>query len=238
MRPHAGLTSKLESPAWYARRRQLDPEFPRRMVSLRVTSKRRGPRHELLCAEVRRCSGTRASGGATALSALDSRCLEVPGTIGRPPRSWSHDEPDVETGTANERSSLTRLLALHEVSRKQPVSINIPHAKNHRHDWVGCAVVAYLWPRRELVQLPDSDVLRRALRGSRRIDLFHYRSDKSYPGSVFGHSRAWEHLRSGGVLMSEAFEDNFAFRESADSVGEPAFVPRKSVKAGHFAGVV
>lgn len=266
MRAPAELTSKLETLAWYARRPQLYRELLRRAAALRVSSDKGRARDETIRAEVRSWCETVLRGREEVLSGLGLR-TEVPAVSALFPEAWQYAERSVaacpfkmggpadvdllfhltrecradrivETGVANGWSSLAILLALAERGGSQLVSVDMPYAKNPHDDWVGCAVPAYLRAPWRLVRLPDRDALPRILRELGHIDLFHYDSDKSYDGRIFGYRIAWDHLRPGGLLMSDDVEDNFAFRDFAAEVGQAPLVLKKSVKAGNFAGLL
>ncbi len=259
-------TSKVETLSWYARRPQLYREFIRRVAGFRVSSTRQAERDERLRREVRSwCEGVLVD-ASKALGALGID-PNIPTVAELFPNEWGYAERSVaacpfkmggpadvdllfhltrslpaetvvETGVANGWSSLAILLALNERGNGRLVSIDMPYAKNPHDQWVGCAVPAYARTRWELIRLPDRDALPRKLEELGTIDMFHYDSDKSYRGRRFGYEQAWAHLRPNGLLVSDDIEDNFAFRDFAESVGLPPVVVKKSVKAGNFAGLL
>ncbi len=142
----------------------------------------------------------------------------------------------LETGVAAGWSSLAILLALHEKAGARLVSIDMPYPKRNNEHQVGAAVPVQLRSSWTLIRRPDRDALWSALQSLGEIDLAHYDSDKSPQGRDFAYPLLWEHLRPGGVLLSDDVEDNLSFRNFAERVNRRAWVFRKW--EGNYAGAL
>ena len=140
----------------------------------------------------------------------------------------------VETGVASGWSSLAVLAAMDDLGRGKLASIDMPYHKRNNDPWVGCAVPDSLRRRWMLHRLPDREGLPKALRQLRTLDLAHHDSDKSYEGRMYVYEACWPALRTGGVLLSDDIEDNFAFRHFAERVSRTRYVFLK--KPGSYCG--
>ena len=119
----------------------------------------------------------------------------------------------VETGVSYGWSSAAVLLALHEREEGKLCSVDMPLALNDNSEIQGIAIDPELKNRWSLYCLPDVSGLPRAIaKLGGAIDLAHYDSDKTYWGRQFGYNLIWQHLREGGLLISDDIEDNLFFK--------------------------
>jgi predicted O-methyltransferase YrrM len=146
-------------------------------------------------------------------------------------------ERAIETGVANGWSTLALLLAMHRVPGSRLVSVDMPYAKLGNERFVGCVVAPHLRSPWTLVRKPDRDALPGVLSELGRIDLAHYDSDKTYEGRAFAYPLLWEHLRPGGVLLSDDIEYDDGFQEFSSSVGRRAWVFEKP-RQGNYCGAL
>ncbi len=131
----------------------------------------------------------------------------------------------VETGVAAGFSSHAILLALERNGRGELWSSDFPYVRlPDPARAVGCAVPERLRSRWHLYLRGDVRNLRRIVRETGPIDLFHYDSDKSY----IGRSRALRivepHLRTGAAVVFDDVQDNAFFLDLVRTRGGPARV--------------
>lgn len=133
----------------------------------------------------------------------------------------------VETGVAYGWSSLAILTALSANGSGHLMSVDRPDMSLKDDRFIGCAVPVDLRARWTLQLGVDKDRLPGILdKVGRSLSMAHYDSDKSYLGRAWAYPKIWEHLRSGGVLVSDDISDNLAFRDFSDMVGVPPVVVR------------
>ena len=51
------------------------------------------------------------------------------------------------------------------------------------------------------------------------MDFVHYDSDKSIEGRMFSYPKLWNHLREGGVFISDDISDNEGFKKFCEEMG-------------------
>jgi predicted O-methyltransferase YrrM len=130
----------------------------------------------------------------------------------------------LETGVAYGWSSLTILLSAAGRPRHLLVSVDRPYPRRNNDDHVGCAVPRELRGGWRLIRLADREGVPRALQVLGALDLCHYDSDKSYNGRQWAYPLLWRAVRSGGFFISDDIEDNVAFRDFAEALGEDPVV--------------
>jgi predicted O-methyltransferase YrrM len=124
----------------------------------------------------------------------------------------------VETGVAYGWSSLSILYALKDVKGSKLVSIDMPYPRMNNEDFVGIVVPNKLRSKWKLIREPDRNGITKAIKYfGNKIDLCHYDSDKSYWGRCYGYPLLWNALSPGGIFISDDIQDNFSFREFAES---------------------
>ncbi|APO78935.1 SAM-dependent methyltransferase protein (plasmid) [Rhizobium etli 8C-3] len=124
----------------------------------------------------------------------------------------------VETGVALGDSSLAILASVSKRSGGKLVSVDRPYLRLGSEKHVGAAVPLHLRSCWELIREADRSGIGKALGRLHPLDMCHYDSDKSYSGRMFGYSRLWQALRSGGVFISDDIQDNLAFFHFSETV--------------------
>lgn len=141
----------------------------------------------------------------------------------------------LETGVAFGWSTLALLLAINEQANSHLVSVDMPYPSRENDLYVGGVVPNQLRKNWTLLRLADREGLPKALKTLGSVDLAHYDSDKSYAGRMWSYAKIWEHLRPGGLLISDDIRDNFAFRDFAESVYLAPLIAKTS---GRYIGVL
>lgn len=142
----------------------------------------------------------------------------------------------VESGVAYGWSSLAILLAIKDTDGATLISNDMPYIKMDNDDFVGCVVPGSLRSKWELQRMPDVTGLPMAFKKlNRSIDLFHYDSDKSYTGRMWASPIIWNHLREGGLFVSDDINDNLAFKHFSETVGREAVIIEH---LGKYVGVI
>src|SRR5690606_3285080 len=119
------------------------------------------------------------------------------------------------------------------------ISTDVPYVGRHNEPYVGCVVPEHLRSKWTLIRRPDRDALPGARTRVGTIDLCHYDSDKSYDGRAWAYRLLWQHLRPGGILISDDVQDNRAFRDFVEEVGiQPVVVARQASSTIAFSGAV
>ena len=92
------------------------------------------------------------------------------------------------------------------------------YPKMGNEQWVGVVVPEELRRNWTLLRQPDRYGVARAIAiHAASIDLCHYDSDKSYYGRQWAYPRLWRSLRARGIFISDDIQDNFAFKDFAES---------------------
>ena len=125
----------------------------------------------------------------------------------------------IETGVAYGWSSLALLLAIHDQAGASLVSTDMPYVKMNNERWVGCTVPDELRRHWTLIRRADRQGIPKAIRLLPEIDLCHYDSDKTYQGRMWAYPKLWNHLRPGGVFISDDIGDNLAFKNFSETLG-------------------
>lgn len=257
----SSAVSKVQTIAWFARRPSLYREALRRIIGFNLTTTRSVARATKTRVEEQRWCAAHESDVADLLSALGLPPLEAVSDrfsdefaeatavakrldMGGPAHidllhHLSRHLPAntvIETGVAAGWSSLAILLALQDRPGASLQSTDMPYPKRGNADQVGAVVPARLKDPWTLYRLADRDALPKALRRIESLDLAHYDSDKSHRGRSYAYALLWQHLRDGGVLISDDIEDNAAFREFAQRVERKCWVMRKA--ADNYAGIL
>jgi hypothetical protein len=94
----------------------------------------------------------------------------------------------------------------------KPVSI-IPKEKN-----VGFAIPPWLKHRWHLILGNSRETLPKLLNELKTIDIFLHDSEHTYDHMMFEYHEAWNHLKSGGLLLSDNVFMNRAFEDFAKEV--------------------
>lgn len=149
-------------------------------------------------------------------------------------------ESALETGVAYGFTSLAMLLSL----RKRDgtlYSVDMPYPGHENTSYVGSVVPDELRSRWELYRYPDYIGLRKVFKEAAKFDIIHYDSDKSYEGRAWAYPLIWEHVRSGGLFVSDDIGDNTAFRDfSFDRNIEPlvAYAPGSGNSGERYVGIL
>jgi predicted O-methyltransferase YrrM len=109
----------------------------------------------------------------------------------------------VETGVARGYSTAVALQAMHDLSRGQLFSVELPRLVDDPEGAVGSAVPDDLKARWQLTLGPSSAVLPRVLREASPVDIFLHDSDHTYASQIYEYRTAWPHIRRGGLLLSD-----------------------------------
>lgn len=132
----------------------------------------------------------------------------------------------LETGVASGWSSLAILLGMENNRTGTLVSIDRPDMQLPDDNRIGDAVPDRLRARWRVHLGVDRDRLPEALTRipAGTLGLVHYDSDKSYYGRAWAYRLIWQHLKPGGLLVSDDIGDNEAFRDFALAVGRAPLV--------------
>lgn len=122
----------------------------------------------------------------------------------------------LETGVAYGWSSLATLLSLNKRNGTL-YSSDMPYLAQNGDQYVGCVVPAYLSNNWKLFRSADKESLPQIFKEQAVFDFAHYDSDKSYNGRIWAYNVLWNHIREGGVLMSDDISDNAAFKDFCTS---------------------
>lgn len=146
----------------------------------------------------------------------------------------------VETGVAYGWSSLAILLSLQRRPTARLASIDMPYPERNNDRYVGCVVPDELRSQWTLIRRADRQGLPLAHRALSWWDLCHYDSDKSYAGRMWAYPLLWEHLRPGGLFISDDIDDNVGFADFCAMVGlEPVVAAMPATQRGRkFIGVL
>lgn len=118
----------------------------------------------------------------------------------------------IETGVAYGWSSLAILCFFDNRNSCHLWSVDKPYVGVDNTNWVGCAVPESLKKNWSLLRMADTEGIPKAIKSSEYADFVHYDSDKSIEGRMFAYPRLWNHLKKGGILVSDDIGDNEGFK--------------------------
>ena len=148
-------------------------------------------------------------------------------------------EKVLETGVSYGWSSLAFLLSLKNRKNSQLVSTDLPYLFEDREKYVGCVVPEELKAFWQIIPYADRDSLPKALKLLPKIDIAHYDSDKFYEGRIWAYPKLWNALRPGGILISDDINDDFGFRDFAESIGQkPLIITPENKKENTYVGLL
>lgn len=149
-------------------------------------------------------------------------------------------ERAVETGVAYGWSSLAILLSLQRRPDARLASIDMPYPDRNNDRYVGCVVPDELRAQWTLIRRADRQGLPLAHKTLSWWDLCHYDSDKSYAGRMWAYPLLWEHLRPGGLFISDDIDDNVGFADFCAAIDiEPVIASTPAKQRGRkFIGVL
>lgn len=161
-------------------------------------------------------------GGAGALELIYEAC------------EFSKAENVLETGVAYGWSSLAALLSLKNRSGKL-YSSDMPYLGQDGDRYVGCVVEDELKKHWELIRHADRESLPQIFKMQpQKFDVVHYDSDKSYKGRTWAYHTLFDHLRLGGVFISDDIGDNSAFQDFCE---KKKIIPTIVSFEGKFVGL-
>lgn len=152
----------------------------------------------------------------------------------------------VETGVCNGVSTAFILQALYQNNYGKLYSIDLPEEQGKQYDntyfWdgKGGAVIpkdelpGWLIPdklrsRWELILGKSQDKLPALLKSLGEIDFFMHDSEHSYECMLFEYTEAYKYLRTNGLLLSDDYKANEAFKDFSGSVNKKVYQLNKSV---------
>lgn len=139
-------------------------------------------------------------GGAGALELIYYAC------------EYSQAKNVVETGVAYGWSSFAALLSL-EKRNGTLYSSDMPYLSQDGDQYVGCIVPENLSKFWKLFRHADRESLPKIFKENGSFDVVHYDSDKSYEGRTWAYQELYQHLRKGGVFLSDDIGDNSAYQD-------------------------
>ena len=126
----------------------------------------------------------------------------------------------VETGVASGVSSAYILSALEENNHGELHSIDLP-SRGGESGWLVPDYLRYRW---QLIVGRSSDKLPTLLEKLGTIDIFLHDSDHSYQNMFWEYETAWDHLKTGGILLSHNIDVNNAFSNFCRKTGGQGFL--------------
>ena len=143
----------------------------------------------------------------------------------------------IETGVAYGFSSLAFLQHFMEKEEGNLISVDMPYPWRGNESDVGIVVDKKFYNYWNLIRLPDRNGLKLAIKkiGDKKIDIFHYDSDKSYHGRMYAYNLVWPHIREGGFFISDDIQDNFAFKDFVENNAIDFFIKKFNNK---FIGII
>lgn len=123
----------------------------------------------------------------------------------------------IETGVAYGWSSLASLLSL---SKRNGTlySSDMPYLAQDGDKYVGCVVPEDLKNSWRLYRFADKESLPKIFGENKLFDVVHYDSDKSYNGRMWAYEELYNHLRKGGVFISDDIGDNSAYQDFCEKM--------------------
>ena len=143
-------------------------------------------------------------GGAGALELIYAAC------------EFSKAKNVIETGVAYGWSSLAALTSL-EKRNGTLYSSDMPYLGQDGDQYVGYVVPENLKKNWELFRFADRESLPKIFEKNKEFDVVHYDSDKAYNGMIWAYGELYNHLRKGGVFISDDINDNAAFQDFCQS---------------------
>lgn len=122
----------------------------------------------------------------------------------------------IETGVAYGWSSLAALTSL-EKRNGTLYSSDMPYLGQDGDQYVGYVVPENLKKNWELFRFADRESLPKIFEKNKEFDVVHYDSDKAYNGMIWAYGELYNHLRKGGVFISDDINDNAAFQDFCQS---------------------
>ncbi len=139
-----------------------------------------------------------------------------------------------ETGVAYGWSSFAALMSLQKRDGTL-YSSDMPYLSQDGDKYVGLVVPEDLKKSWRLFRHADKESLPKIFSEASVLDVVHYDSDKSYEGRTWAYGELYEHLRSGGVFMSDDIGDNSAFQDFCESKNiKPTIVEFEGKFVGFF----
>lgn len=130
----------------------------------------------------------------------------------------------VETGVAYGWSSWILLQSI-KSNNARLISIDMPYINMDNDKYVGCCVSEELRDHWTLLRNADRQGIPAALsQFDETIDFCHYDSDKSYSGRMWAYQLLWRHLDTDGIFISDDIQDNIAFKEFCESIGQKPLI--------------
>lgn len=118
----------------------------------------------------------------------------------------------VETGVAYGWSSLASLLSL--VKRNGTLySSDMPYLAQNGDQYVGYVVPETFRVNWKLFRFADKESLPKIFAENVTFDVLHYDSDKSYNGRTWAYEELYNHLKKGGVFISDDIGDNSSYQD-------------------------
>lgn len=160
-------------------------------------------------------------GGAGALELIYAAC------------EFSQATAVIETGVAYGWSSLA---ALQSLQKRQGVlySSDMPYLSQEADQYVGTVVPEDLKQNWKLFRFADRESLPKIFAQQNLFDVVHYDSDKAYEGMFWAYGKLYQHLRQGGVFISDDINDNSAFQDFCET---HAIKPTVVSFEGKFIGI-
>ena len=144
-------------------------------------------------------------GGAGALELIFHAC------------EFTQAKNTLETGVAYGWSSFAALLSL-EKRNGTLYSSDMPYLGQDGDHYVGYIVPEKLKSNWRLFRHADKESLPKIFNESPLMDVVHYDSDKSYEGRTWAYHQLYEHLREGGVFISDDIGDNSAYQDFCEKL--------------------
>lgn len=144
-------------------------------------------------------------GGAGALELIYHAC------------EFTHAKNTVETGVAYGWSSFAALLSL-EKRNGTLYSSDMPYLGQDGDQYVGFIVPENLKSNWKLFRHADKESLPKIFGEASMMDVAHYDSDKSYEGRTWAYHQLYNHLRDGGVFISDDIGDNSAYQDFCEEM--------------------
>lgn len=138
-----------------------------------------------------------------------------------------HTQPEtaVETGVSIGYSSQAILSAFAQNGKGHLYSSELQYLHGHEsHKYIGLLVSPEFKDRWTLLTQGDRINLARIAKQVRRINLFHYDSDKSISGRIFACNMALDRMSEGDVIVLDDVNDNDHLLALSNSIGRPPTV--------------
>lgn len=123
----------------------------------------------------------------------------------------------IETGVAYGWSSLAALKSLTKRNGRL-YSSDMPYLGQDGERYVGYVVPEELKENWKLFRFADRESLPKIFSENQVFDVVHYDSDKAYDGMTWAYETLYQHLREGGVFISDDINDNSAFQDFCEKM--------------------